>query len=257
MSRKIPGYMNLTLAAYYGEKPEHLAELIRWCQTSVAKEVPRAFRPYELGQVHATIVGLEGMRKDAEVFNTNYDKLGQRRSMNLKAALDFLNSTSLFPFRVRIGGFRIGDEYTFTSRGQHPYLRSFTVQSSNIVVAMGWPEKDGGFPNTLGDLRRDFNKYNIIHKYHKIDDAFDNDLFFVLGKVDPVAITDTERQVVSEIIRVQMAAIEPIYLDVTREVLSLVAYVNEELPPASSVQIPISKAVAETAQVIALYQGAT
>lgn len=193
ISRRIPGYMNLTLAAYYGEKPEHFAEFICWCQTSVAKQIPRAFRPYELSQVHATIVGLEGIRNDGEIINANYNKLGQPRRMDLKGLLDFLNNTPLLPFRVRIGGFRISDKYSFKSRGQHPYLRSFAVQSSNIVVAMGWPEKEGEFPNTLDNLRRNFNEYNIIHKYHKIDEGFDNDLFFVLGKVDPVATTNVER----------------------------------------------------------------
>lgn len=54
-----------------------------------------------------------------------------------------------------------------------------------------------------------------------------------------------------------MAGIEPIYLDVTRKVLSLVAYVNDELPLASSVQIPLDRAVAEIDRVISLYQEAT
>jgi hypothetical protein len=202
-------------------------------------------------------VGLEGMRRDEKVLNANYYELGESRIMNLKGLLTFLNNNPILPFRVRIGGFRISDEYSFKSRGQYPYLRSFAVQSSNIVVAMGWPEKDGEFPNKLDELRRDFNKYNIIHKYHKIGEGFDNDLFFVLGKIDLVAITNVERQAVSEIIRVQMAGIEPIYLDVMREVLSLVAYMDDELPLSSSVQIPIDKAIAEIDDVIALYQEAT
>lgn len=257
MSRRMPGHMNMTLTAFYGEKTKHFTEFIRWYQTTITKKIPRAFQSYELGQIHATIVGLEGIRKDGEVFNTNYDKLGQPRSMNFKGALDFLNTTYLIPFRVRIGGFRIIDDYPFKGRGQHPYLRSFAVQSSNIVAAMGWPEKDGEFPNTLDDLRRNFNKYNIIHKYHKIEEGFDNDLFFVLDKVDPIATTNVKRQAISEIIRVQMAGIEPIYLDVTREVLSIVAYVNDELPLASSIRIPIDKAVTEIDQIIALYHNVT
>jgi hypothetical protein len=79
-------------------------------------------------------------------------------------------------------GYKEGNNYPFTSQDRHPYLRSFSIQGT-IAVAMGWPQKNGLFTSGIDKLRRAFNKFNIIHKYHGSDDAYDNDFFFVLGTV--------------------------------------------------------------------------
>jgi len=246
--------MNLTLAAHYGQKPRAFAELIRWCQASVSTLLPGTFRPYEVDQVHATIVGLEAKRQNGELLNENYRKRGESRRMSLAGLLDLLSRTRRLPFRIRIGGFRPGDAYAFSSFGLHPYVRSFAIQPSNIVVAMGWPEASGRFPDTLDGLRREFNRCNIVHKYHKTEQDIDNDFFFVLGKLESGAETDADRVWISETIRAQLAGIEPVYVDVAWTDLSLVAYLDDELPMATSVRIPLAEAGPRIAEIAALYE---
>jgi hypothetical protein len=257
--RRIPGQMNLTLAASYGRKPGNFGEFIRWCQAQVAVRIPEGFRPYELTQVHATIVGLDGVRTRGDVVNHSFsryckDPRIKDRRMNLEGLVDYIAATSLFPFEVRIGGFRRGGEYPFKSHGEHPYFRSFAIQKSNLVVAMSWPESEKGFPDTLDHLRRDFNVFNIRHKYHKTDKDVDNDLFFVLGKVDPGAVTNLTREAVSEAIRAQIAGIAPIYITVGCENLSFVAYVSDELPLATSVVFSLEDAQKDISAIKELYR---
>jgi hypothetical protein len=243
MNHSILEPMNLTLVAYYGDKPEPLVEFIHWCQTTVAKHIPESFRPYELDQVHATIVGLEAIRQGDAVLNANYARLGEEKPMDLTGLLDFLQRTSLLPCRIRLGGFRAREEYPFTSLGKSPYSRSFAIQSSTIVVTMGWPEQDNTFPDTLNHLRRRFNQYNVIHKYHRLKTDIDNDLFFVLGKVESEELSQEQCENISEEIRPQIADRDPLYLDLALENLSLVAYSNPELPLTTSKRLSVTEAI--------------
>lgn len=250
--------MDLTLTAFYKEKPNDFFEYIRWCQSLVFKQIAEAFRPYDPAQVHATIVGLEGIRKNHKVYNTCYGRLGKIKEMDLEGLLDCLGDTTLPPLQIRLGGFRFDHNFSFTSLGQHPYQRSFAIQHSGIVVAMGWPaQKLGEFPATLDCLRRSFNQYNILHKYHKTEKDVDNDFFFVLGKIDPEAISKGMCERVSEGVREEIAAIEPIYIDITHENLSLVAYENEELPLSTSIQFSLKDARNDIAALKALYTSET
>lgn len=253
MASRIPGRMNLTLAAYYERKPSQLAEFIEWCQTSIANRLSAVFQPYEIGQVHATLIGLEGKRRDGKIYHTNYAKLGSDKKMDLEGLLDFLDRTSLLPLRVRIGGFRLSDRYPFTSLDRHPYWRSFSIQASNKVVAIGWSENEGKFPDTLDRLRRYCNRYHVLHKYHQTSQDIDNDLFFVLGTVKPNIVTKEICEAVSEEIRTKMAEIEPLYLDLDRENLSLVAYLDEKLPLATSVSISLKDAREDIEAIKRLY----
>ncbi|NET52120.1 MAG: hypothetical protein F6K09_26535 [Merismopedia sp. SIO2A8] len=49
----------VTLISLYGEKSLELVNLIRHCQKMIAGITGIEFIPYELPQVHATILGLE------------------------------------------------------------------------------------------------------------------------------------------------------------------------------------------------------
>ena len=234
--------MNLTLVAFYGEKPRPLAQFIEACQALVAAQLPRAFRPYALGQVHATIAGLEGLRRGESLLNANYFERGEQRAMDISGLVAFLRTTGRLPFRVRIGGFRPERSYGFKSFARHPYERSFELQASNAAVAIGWPVDGQAFPPALDELRRELNQFNVLHKYHVDARSIDNDLFFVLGKagaqVDRAAITDA--------LRVQVADMDPTLIDVGRDSLSLVAYTDPELPTASSVSIPVAAMAPDT-----------
>jgi len=228
--------MKLTLVAHYGEKAAQWAELIVRYQTALATELRGAFRPYEVSQVHATIIGLEGLPRDA-ISGDGPTETPWR----LEGVAELLNATSALPFQVRIGGYRPDTEYPFESFGRHPFLRSFTVHASGLVVAIGWPEAHGTFSNVLDELRREFNPYGFVHKYHKTAQDIDNDFFFVLGKIDPPAVVDIDIETAAARIRACMADAEPVYVQVAKSDLAVIAYVDEELPAATSqrIRLPI------------------
>lgn len=131
--------MQVTLVAYYGKKPSAIEALIRSLQEELNHRLRSAFEPYEVDQVHATIIGLEALREGSEIVNVNSQELrGERRPMNWAKILNFIDTTSRLPFEVQIGGFSPAAAYPFTSRTEHPYFRSFSLQGA-IAVAMGWP----------------------------------------------------------------------------------------------------------------------
>jgi hypothetical protein len=128
---------------------------------------------------------LEGYRSGELIVNQNISQnFGQQRPIELGAAIDFLLSqNNLLPIEIKVGGYRKNFDYHFTSQETHPYLRSFSINGT-IAVAMGWPSKNGQYTSDIDQLRRAFNKFNIIHKYHHVANAYDNDFFFVIGKVN-------------------------------------------------------------------------
>ena len=163
-------------------------------------------RPYRLEQVHATIIGLE-----------------RTPSSKLAGVVEYLRND--FPsFTVQIGGFREGATYDFTSRGLHPFARSFSVQG-NTAVAMGWPPA-----NALDDVRRTLHdRLGASHRYYQSPEDVDNDFYFVLGRFDPgQADPDGVRRVAGELR--SFLAHGATLVPVSRETLRVVAYEDPELP---------------------------
>ena len=160
--------LKLTLTAFYGEKPRQLAELIAFCQGRVSAHVPNGFEPYEPAQVHATIIGFEGRWIDGRLHNDNLLQRGERRCMDIENALRFLQATNMLPFQARIGGFHADEDFGFESFGRHPYERSFEIQASNAVVAMGWPVAGSTFTNALDDLRRELLRGGIVERLGRL-----------------------------------------------------------------------------------------
>src|SRR5262245_61383548 len=94
--RNCAAAVNLTLVAYYGDKPEPLGALLGELQDCLQDYLGDAFRPYALAQVHATIIGLEGTPEGSRVINTNYLQLrAQHRSMDLRKALAIVQHSRL------------------------------------------------------------------------------------------------------------------------------------------------------------------
>ena len=115
---------NLTLVAFYGQKPPALVRLIRTLQAELYTQLGKAFTAYRIEQVHGTIIGLEGIRTNAGITNTNFrSAIGESRVINFQGLFRFLLNTPLLPMNVRIGGFLQDSDSQFTSRGQHPYIR--------------------------------------------------------------------------------------------------------------------------------------
>ncbi len=168
--------------AFYGPKSGLLRALVAGVQDLIAAHVGDDFRPYTPEQVHATLIGLNGVRDGGIVVNEYMlEHLGERREMDLPRAMDLLVRRFATPLPVRFGGFRPDQAPPFTSRGQHPAERSFSVQDRAFVL-VGWPAASiagGGRP--IDELRRELNAAGLLHRYHAQAGDVDNDLHMVVG----------------------------------------------------------------------------
>ena len=250
------GKSNLSLVAYYGEKPPEIEILIREAQAILQDELGPMFSKYAIGQVHATLISLEGHRTGNAIVNTNYDRFCQkRRIIDFTKAFRLLENTDILPFTVRIGGYRERDAYPFTSRGAHPYQRSFSIQG-DIAVAMGWPWDGSDYSPALDRLRRAFNAANILHKYHRTPDDIDNDFYFVLGNVTTGEIGTTVLQHTCLSMKEFLAHRDPLVVPVTKENLRVIAYVDPKVPPDTTRSYTVDEAAGNLEELSALYRDA-
>jgi hypothetical protein len=246
------GRKNLTLVAFYGPKPDPFVQLVDTLQTTLHSELGSAFSAYMREQVHGTIIGLEGWREGMEVFNSNTSLVsGEYSAMDLRGLFDFMNRMP--PLHIRMGGFAALGIYPFTSRGMHPYLRTFAFRDA-LAVMMGWPVAGDSFPLTLDLLRRECGRYNVLHKYHHTKDDIDNDFFLVLGRVDRIAVSEEKIEYVQGIIRQVLADRAPLDLLMRPENLSVVAYSDTQLPIAGSIRYSIVEAQTKIEELKLLYQ---
>ena len=246
--------MNLTLVALYGPKPRALANWVSAIQTELIKQLGDAFTPYALDQIHATFVGLEGYRTEAGFLNSNLlDTEGVSHPMDLKGLFHFLLKTPILPLNIRIGGFRRSETYPFTSRGQHPYTRSFTLGRSEAVV-IGWPVNKDNHPMPLDHLRRCCIGYNVLHKYHQTVSDIDNDLFLVLGRFSRDSISPDEYAAAQNYIRELLSLYQPLDFSIGVEALSIVAYTDRSLPIPSSYSFPLDGVLDKFESLVSYYE---
>jgi hypothetical protein len=244
--------MQATLVAFFGDKSPAIASFVRAAQGQLGK-LGGAFVPYALEQVHATIIGLEGLRVPGsdEVVSANHLRLRrERRLMRLDRAFEIVRRSPLLPLRVRIGGYREHEPYPFTSRTQHPYRRSFSIQGE-IAIAMGWPHDGEGYPMSLDELRRSLNEAGVLHKYHATLSDIDNDLFLVLGRIQRSLTTEAAIATTSQSMRELLAETE-LEVVIDRGCLSVVGYTDPALPLGSSVSFGLDQV--NPGQVIPLYR---
>jgi hypothetical protein len=243
--------MNLTLVAFYGSKPDPLMQLVDPLQTALYAELGPAFSAYAMEQVHATILGLEGWRVGAEAFNAHIIQVcAGSAAMDLRGLLHFMQAVP--PFHIRIGGFTYAGRYPFTSRGTHPYRRSFAINDSSAVM-VGWPVAGESYPMTLDTLRRDCRQYNVLHKYYQKQGDIDNDLFLVLGRVEHNLVSDEKAEFVQGRLRQLLADRKPLDLAVLADDFSVVAYTDPQLPIASSVRYSLPDALTRVEELMLLY----
>jgi hypothetical protein len=170
--------MNVIRQATLIAKSGLSAGLIGLCCEKIAEAIGKQFSPYEMAQIHATVVGLERTAGSASC-NLNYQRYrGESVEMDLPGFFNYLSSDAPLPFSIQIGGFANRD-YPFTSRGHRPYDRSFSIQGDKAVV-MGWPrigrpsmqlptaaiaktEEGWLYPRTLDEIRLTAEEYGILH----------------------------------------------------------------------------------------------
>lgn len=223
--------MQLTLVSHYGSKPPAFATLLGELQAHLRDSLGRAFIPYDLAQIHGTIIGLEGQRLAGEVHNENFRRLRQRVQ-----PIDFARLTSaarsMDAFQVRVGGFSERSRCDFVSNGRPPHERSFSIQGE-IAVAMGWPWQDGRYSERLVDFRKALEQCGVLHKWHRNEADRDNDFFFVLGRIDAAIATAAKAEGESRLRRM-LATRYPLELNVSSDTLAFVAYDDPRLPLSTS-----------------------
>jgi len=251
-----PGKSNLSLVAYYGDKPPEIETMIGEAQEILQSRLSLAFRKYDIRQIHATLVSLEGHKTANGIVNTNYTRFRHdRRIIAFSKAFKLLKDPDLLPFKVIIGGYKEYDDYPFTSRGTHPYQRSFSIQG-DVAVAMGWPRDGKDYPPALNRLRRAFNSANILHKYHRTADDTDNDFYFVLGnvileKTSKPALRSTHERMIEF-----LSCRDSLTVNVAREHLRVIAYTDPRVPPDTTRSYTLDEAEEQLEEIKSLYRNA-
>ncbi len=235
----------LTLVSFYGNKAGGLGLVINSCIQKIQQSpLGEFFRPYDIKQIHGTIIGME--RVDDET-NSFYN-LNIATSSKNNITMDFFNFSPTvhknFPMTLQFGGFHPSFN-GFTSAGELPNTRSFQIQWKNRkVVLMGWPHSNGKFTDQLNNIRTSFlENCNISHKYKN-----DNDLFMVLGEINrPNNLSllektqlalDTE-QLEASIRNYLYQHPKNIILDLNS--LSIAQYTNPTLPISHTISLPLNK----------------
>ncbi|HEX4123247.1 MAG TPA: hypothetical protein VHY37_00865 [Tepidisphaeraceae bacterium] len=228
-----------TLISCYGPKPPEFARLIGECQSAVGEMLGERFRAYDPRQVHCTIAALDRVG-DSGVLNLGFHELrGQRVPMDLTGLLEYLRG--LEEMNIQIGGFGEPDR-PFVSRGRPPYERSFFMQEGKAVL-MGWPiERSEGvaaYPPRLETLRRDLQRFGILHRYHARETDFDNDFYLRIGLYDPVDVTPELQARIEHRLR-QLLADWPLVLPLRLMDLMFGQCDQQTLPPESTTLLNLS-----------------
>jgi hypothetical protein len=237
----------LTLVSFYGEKPETFAVWIHELQKELSVELGNNFEPYSLQQIHGTIIGLEGTRMEGGVRSNNrLEHLGELRTFDFDGMLGFLR-TRFGGCSIQVGGFRPNGDYSFRSQGQHPYVRSFSLQRGT-AVAMGWPKAGATFPNALDELRRALEPFGALRKWAWNEGAVDNDFYFVVGRVSPT-LDETMRRTTELKVRELIASSPPFMLNLSPRDLQFISYTDRRLTPEQTRVFPL-KDTATTAEAL-------
>jgi hypothetical protein len=240
----MPPARQATLVALYGGKAGPISKFLKEAQDRVESELV-GFERYKLDQIHGTIIGLEHDGSNTSNNNNFQEFRTESRRMDLAGFLLRLATNTFFPFDVKVGGFTNRD-YPFTSRGERPFVRSFSLQKE-LVVIMGWPvnwksptEEDHGnvigrasltYPSPLDDVRRWAQSFNILHQWHRKSTDVDNDFYFRIGSFDPDKTLDSVKAAVEQNMREWLAARRPMSLTLDLSNLWLALYEDNRLPP--------------------------
>ncbi len=242
--------MQATLVSFYGKKQEALKNFIVACQDKVLETIGGSFLPYEIEQVHGTIIGLEGVRYAGKIKNANFEvSLEQERLVDLATLLAFVQSDRLKPIDLKIGGYSSVFK-GFSSRGEVPFNRSFSIQG-DIVVIMGWSLEAVLGHRPLDDYRRSFNEVNVLHKWHRGSTEIDDDFYLVLGRVQ--SLSEDAKVTLVDVMRQYLSTQMSINVTIEKKCLSIVGYIDPQLPCNTSCVFSLLDEKLTSKQILALY----
>jgi hypothetical protein len=237
---------NVSLVAFYGDKPEAFASLIQKLQTYLANHqlLQAKFVPYQLVQVHGTIIGCEGWKTNTGVVNQWFqEKRQETRYIDFAGLINYLNHQIELPIAIRFGGYDRNTNYDFLSRGQHLYHRSFQLQladKNTIPVLIGWSWQNYTVTSEIDNLRRELQQFNLLHKYHETPDAVDNDFYLRLGTIK-ADLTLSELEAIAIEIRNLLEAQAALSIPIQLENLAFVQYQDLALTPATTTAVPVTE----------------
>ena len=246
MSNVDPSKTNVSLVAFYGDKPPQLTNLIQELQACLlnCESIRDKFIPYQLEQVHGTIIGCEGKKHKSGVISQWFEKhRGKTRYIDLEGLVAHIQYQIHLPLTIRFGGYDRDLEYNFLSRNQHLYIRSFQLQpAENIVipVLIGWSWKDDEVSLAIDDLRRKFQDFSLLHKYHAKRDATDNDFYLRLGTID-TQLSTVETEKIATKVRNLLAKRSPLHVPINKENIAFARYRDLSLTPNETEVVPIAE----------------
>lgn len=247
-SLSIPTFPNVSLVAFYGDKPFRLAASIAQLQAYLSEStiLKDKFTSYQLGQVHGTIVGCEGLKTERGIINKWFwEGRKEIKYIDFSGFLNYLLDSDRLPINIRFGGYDPSIDYNYLSRNLHPYQRSFQLQPSGeqtlLAVLIGWSFWEESISLDLEYLRRDAQKFNLLHKYHVLSDRVDNDFYLRLGVVEGKLSPDTIATLETEIR--EMLRIKSFFdVSIKLENLSFVHYQDLSLSPETTEILPLMQA---------------
>ena len=253
MSNVNPSKTNVSLVAFYGDKPPQLTNLIKELQTCLlsCESIEDKFIPYQLEQVHGTIIGCEGRKAKSGIISQWFEKHRQKtRYIDLEGLVAHLQYQIHLPLTIRFGGYDRDREYNFHSRDRHLYFRSFQLQPAGntiIPVLMGWSWNNNEVSLAIDELRRKFQDFSLLHKYHATPDATDNDFYLRLGTID-TQLPAVETEEIATKVRNILAERSPLYVPINRENIAFARYQDLFLTPAKTEIVPITEITVERLQ---------
>ncbi len=226
------------------------------------------FRPYDIDQIHATIIGLE-RDSGKDLVNKNMARYrGRRVVMDIVGFARDIQASSHFPIRLQFGGYAPGD-VSFTSRGQPPCDRSFSIQGDKVVL-IGWPASAKGqrrvgelmsrnevdIDRSLDNIRKRAQAFNILHAYHASETDVDNDFYLRLGLVNTGGLTERRIQELNQKLRIWLSP-SPLNFALSLHDLTIVSYQDEMLPKHSTRQFSIDRICRHKEEIQRLYSAWT
>lgn len=234
-----------TLVAFYGEKQNELKKLVQliWDEIN-SSPLKLYFFPYDLPQIHSTIIGMEKIPGFPSPFNLNaWEKKGIQKQMDVEGLTRTLER--FFPMTIQFGGFQ-EDFQEITSFGQSFFNRSFQIYwpSGKVVLVGGPMDAHGQITDALLSIREVlYQKHHILHKYQD-----DNDCYMVLGVIKGFKGLSTQAQQEFQSAQLQLEKkIRQYFADYPKQIqlnlddLSVVEYTDTRLPFSSSQSWPLDQ----------------
>lgn len=230
---EIPDVPGVSLVAYYGNKPL-LQQLIIELQQLLKEHFATNFFPYDLKQVHATIIGCEGVKTKSGIINKWFYNLRKEiKYIDYVGLLNYFLNSNLFSLNICFGGYQNEVNYQFSSKNKHPAVRSFQLQTAKdntlIPIVIGWSLQEQIITTEIDNIRRNLQQFNCLHKYHKFPHDIDNDVYLrlgtIIGNFSPESIADIQQKV-----NYYLQNQKPTIIPLNKENLAIAKYQSLSLP---------------------------